>query len=227
MTMQTLEPELNAASEGAQYYQQYRALSSMAVGSFVLGLLSITAVLDWWLLAVPLVGILLGIFAWRQVRARRAELAGEGMAKAGLALSILFLIGGAGYQSYSYATEVPEGAERISYDDLTPDPDKPSQVVPPSAEKLNGKQVFVKGYIYPPKDMVLLREFVLCRDKGDCCFGGNPKLTDRILVTLEGGMRINYTPKLFRVAGVFSVEPAQTKALGGGVVYHLRADYVQ
>lgn len=226
MNVQALEHEPDTAAAGAEYYQ-YRALSSLAVGSFVFGLLSATSILDWSLLAVPLVGILLGTFAWRQVRARRGELAGEGMAKAGLALSIVFLIGGASYQSYQYVTEVPDGFARISYDELTPDSNKLSQVIPPSAEQLNGKQVFIKGYIYPPKDMVGLREFVLCRDKGDCCFGGNPKITDRILVTLEGGLRLNYTPKLYRVAGTFRVEPGQTQALGGGVVYRLSAEYLQ
>ncbi len=227
MNLETLEQAAEPAAGGVEYYQQYKALSTAAVGSFVLGLASVLALFDWSLLAVPVVGILLSLYSARQVRLRQAELTGGTLARAGLALSLGFLIVGASYLSYEYATEVPEGALRISYDDLAPDPEKPSELLPESAKELDGKRVFIKGYVYPSKDMFGIREFVLCRDKGDCCFGGNPKLTDRIQVTLEGPLRLEYAPKLFRVAGVFRVEPGEAKAVSGGVLYRMKADHLR
>ena len=91
---------------------------------------------------------------------------------------------GPGWLTYDYLTEVPDGYERISYADLQPDPAQAGQVVPPSALELEGKKIFIKGYIYPGREKDGIRQFLLVRDQGDCCFGGNPKITDRIQVTL-------------------------------------------
>jgi hypothetical protein len=227
MNVETLEQAAEPAAGGAEYYQQYKALSTAAVGSFVLGLASAMALFDWSLLAVPVVGIVLSLYAARQLRLRQAELTGGRLAGSGLALSVVFLIAGAGYLSYEYATEVPEGCLRISYDDLAPDPEKPSELLPKSAKELDGKHVFIKGYVYPSKEMFGIREFILCRDKGDCCFGGNPKLTDRIQVSLQGPLRLDYSQKLFRVAGEFRIEPGEAKAVGGGILYRMKADHLQ
>jgi hypothetical protein len=59
------------------------------------------------------------------------------------------------------------------------------------------------------------------RDQGDCCFGGNPKITDRVLVQLADAAGIPFTPRLTKIAGTFHVRPAGTPELGGGVLYHL------
>ena len=54
-----------------------------------------------------------------------------------------------------------------------------------SYKELDGKKVFIKGYMYPSSQMTGIREFVLCRDNGTCCFGGQPRLTDMIRVKLK------------------------------------------
>ena len=218
---------IDSAAADAEYYQQYRALSTAAVASAVFGLGSIASFFDWSLLLLPMLGAATGLFAIRRIRARRDELTGAGLATAGLAMSLLLGIAGAGWLSYSYATEVPEGAERVDYELLQPNPDRPSELFPPSAFGLDGRQVFLKGYIYPTKNTENIRQFILCRDRGDCCFGGNPKLTDRVLVTLAGGRKISYSQKLFRVAGTFHLRPGEAQGLAGGVIYHLDADYVK
>jgi hypothetical protein len=227
MNVETLERPASPTDNGHEYYRQYKALSTAAVGSFVLGLASVLALFDWSLLAVPVVGILLSLYSVRQLRLRSAELTGTALARGGLILAVLFLILGAGYQSYEYATEVPEGSQRISYDDLATDPEKPLQTLPDAAKEFDGKRIFIKGYVYPSKDQFGIRQFVLCRDKGDCCFGGNPKITERILVTLNEPLLMNYSPRLYRVAGQFHIEPGQTKEMGGGILYRLKADYLQ
>lgn len=86
----------NRKSAGADPYAQYRAISSAAVVSLGLGLLSALALLDWVWAAVPVLGIVAGIYAVRQVRRRTDELTGLGIAKLGTALSMLFLIAGLG-----------------------------------------------------------------------------------------------------------------------------------
>ena len=65
------------------------------------------------------------------------------------------------------------------------------------------------------------------RDRGDCCFGGNPKITDRVLVKLEGTQRLAYKPTLTRVGGTFHVDRGTAVDAGGAVLYRLDADYLK
>ena len=93
--------------------------------------------------------------------------------------------------------------------------------VPDSARALEGRDVLLKGYIYPGKQQQGLVQFLLVRDQGDCCFGGNPKITDRVLVQLADPAGTEFSPRLTKVAGRFRVQPAGTADLTGGVLYHL------
>ncbi len=210
-------------------YEQYRALSTAAVASLIVGLLSPLAILDWSLVAVPVVGVLVSLLAIVTVRRNRAELSGETLARAGLALSLLFGVIGPGWLGYVYATELPPGYERISYAQLQPDDAQRGQIVPPEALALEGKKVFIKGYVYPGNRTDGIQEFLLVRDQGDCCFGGNPKITERIRVKLDEPLRLTYKPRLHRLGGVFHVE-AKDEAIdnaAGGLLYHLQADYLK
>jgi hypothetical protein len=224
--MNTAVLESETTPEAAEY-AEYKALSSAAVATLVLGILSLLAFLYPWFVVIPAAGLLCGIFALRQIRANQTELTGEPIAKAGILLSLAFGIAGPSYQGYIYATEVPDWAQRISYSALQPDASAPGQVVPPSAIELNGKSVFIKGYIYPGQQQHGIKQFVLCRDQGDCCFGGNPKVTDRIEVNLADPLSVSYSPRMFRVAGKFRVEPTQTTDGLGAVLYHIDAEYVK
>jgi len=208
-------------------YSQYRALSVLAVASCVLGLLSIATFLSWALIVIPVLGLLMGAFALLRIRANPTELTGQTIAWAGIALSLAFMSGGAGYLTYDYVTEVPPGYARLNYAELQPDPDKPGEVFPPAIQARDGEQVFIKGYIYPGKQTSGIKQFVLCRDNGDCCFGGQPKLTDRILVTLKGPLSLEYSTRIKRLAGTFRVEPGRATDGLEGVIYHLDADYLK
>ncbi len=229
MNVDTLSMSTQEAAppeDSAEYYQQYKSLSKAAVGSLVFGLLSWVSMMDWLLLAIPAVGVVLGLFARRQIRKRPRELSGAPLAQLGLVLSMCGLLGGGSYLGYDYLTEVPEGYDLISYSQLQPDPEHPSQMIPASAQSLDGQRVFIRGYVYPSNN-TRVHEFILCRDQGDCCFGGNPKLTDRIQVTLDGDLMMDFSPKLLRVGGVFHIQPGYTPAVAGGVIYRMNADYLR
>jgi hypothetical protein len=221
--------DLESPATGNERYEQYRALSTAAVASLIVGLLSCMAILDWSLVAIPLLGIPLSLFAFRKVRRHADELTGEKLARAGLLLSLLFAVLGPARLTYDFVTEVPDGYERISYSELQPDPAVAGQQLPPSALELEGKKIFIKGFIYPGRDKDRIRQFLLVRDQGDCCFGGNPKITDRIQVTLVDPLRLTFQSRLHKVGGTFHVAPVNTAVGGakGGVLYHLDADYVQ
>ncbi|HEY4311580.1 MAG TPA: DUF4190 domain-containing protein [Pirellulales bacterium] len=209
-------------------YSQYRALSVLAVASCILGLLSATSFLAWALAAIiPALGVITGIVALVRIRKNPTELTGQAVAVAGIVLSILFLGAGASYLTYDYVTEVPPGYERLNYAELQPDPETQGEIFPPAISERSGERVFIKGYIYPGKQTTGIKQFVLCRDNGDCCFGGQPKLTDRIMVNLKGPLSLNYSTKLRRLAGTFRVEPGRATDGLGGVIYHLDADYLK
>ena len=61
---------------------------------------------------------------------------------------------------------------------------------------------------------------------GTCCFGGQPKLTDMIEVTLDEPLRIEYSMRKRKLAGIFKVD-TQLKAIDGlgGVYYQLQANH--
>lgn len=206
----------------------YRTLSSGAVLSMVVGVLSAAALLDWLMLTIPLLGIAISLGAIRSIRRRSDELTGMELAKAGLITSAAFLIVGFAWLSYVYSVEVPEGYTRISYDDLQPSEDKPRQPVPDSALALNGKNVFIKGYVFPGRDSDGIREFLLVRDQGDCCFGGQPKITDRIQVKLADSERLTFKSSLHKLAGTFHIKPMENAVdAGGGVLYFLEEAHLR
>ncbi|HVU88427.1 MAG TPA: DUF4190 domain-containing protein [Pirellulales bacterium] len=216
------------STEVMEDYAQYRALSILAVASCVLGLLSVTSFLAWAFAAiVPILGILAGLVALVRIRRNPTELTGQRVALAGVGLSAVFLCGGAAYLTYDYVTEVPPGYERLNYAELQPDPEKPGELFPPAIQERDGDRIFIKGYVYPGKQTTGIKQFVLCRDNGDCCFGGQPKLTDRVLVTLKGPLSLNYSTRIQRLAGTFHVEPGQGTDGISGVIYHLDADYLK
>jgi hypothetical protein len=215
------ERQIDADDESAAGdYSQYRALSPAAVTSCVLGLASGAAFFDWWLVVLPVLGLALGVFALRRIAAREDELTGRHVAMGGVVLSGLCLIGSQGRHWYERLTEVPDGHIRISYADLQP-PERSVVPISDAARDFDGQRVFIKGYVLAGNRTKGIRTFILVRDQGDCCFGGNPKLTDRILVQLKDGETFNYTDRLQKLAGRFQVKPGQAVDVAGDVVYQL------
>jgi hypothetical protein len=199
----------------------YRALGGVTIAAAILALLSPLAFVDWWLLAVPLIATVLGFVGWRDIVARPDVLTGRTLAIGSIAAGILLFATGLWYQATVYARELPPGFERLNYAALQPGEGEPANVIPGSAVKMNGRDVLLKGYMYPGKQQRGIRQFLLVRDQGDCCFGGNPKITDRVLVQIADKGGIEYTARLRKIAGRFAIRPAGTADVEGGVFYHL------
>jgi hypothetical protein len=199
----------------------YRAISGTAIAAAAVALLSPLVVLGWSFAAVPVVGLVLAVAALGDIARRPAAVTGRGLALVALAGSGISLVGGLAYLAAVYTAELPEGFARLNYAMLQPLPGDPATAVPDSALEMNGREVLLKGYMYPGSRQRGIAEFLLCRDQGDCCFGGTPKITDRVLVRLADPEGIDFTQRLVKIAGRFRIEPAGTADLGGGVLYHL------
>lgn len=220
--------DLPEADAGEDY--QYLELNWPAVGSLVAGLATMASfplamvanpsVASALLYAIiPTVGLVTGIRGAIQIRRHPDEFTGIRMAWAGVILSIVWAVTGWATMSWVYATEVPPDHLRVHYWEIS-SPEKNVVEIPKRAMELDGQRIFIKGYAYPVDQKSGIRQFLLCRDNGDCCFGGTPKLTDMIFVRLKDPLAIDYSTRVHKMAGRFRVEPG--KGINAfSVVYHL------
>jgi len=208
----------------------YRAIPPTAIAAAVLAVLSPLAFFDWPLAAVPVVGIVLGALAYRTISLQTEQFTGRPLVIAAVILSAASLVGGLGSLARTYIRELPPGYERIDYGMLQPLAGDPPDMVPDNASRMNGRTVLLKGYMYPGKQQDRITQFLLVRDQGDCCFGGNPKMTDRVLVQLKDPGHpkgINFSPRLTKIAGRFVIRPMGAPGIDGGVLYHLEDAFVR
>ena len=198
----------------------YKPISPMAATSLLFGLGSVVAAITvadvgWAFIVVPVIGFVLGFRGLRSIK--RYDMTGRGAAKVGIILSALALVGGTGGYLYYLKTAIPPGYLPITYEPLqTAMPEE----LDSTAKALEGKKVYLQGYVYPTKETTGIKTFMLCRDNGTCCFGGQPKLTDMVEVKLKEPLTLDYTSSLHGVGGVFRVKSEGAGKLGN-VVYHL------
>ena len=128
--------------------------------------------------------------------------------------------------SRTFRTEGPEGACRVSYDDIDllkvlnmdPVPANAATMMPAWLKGLEGKRIRIRGFMYPTFQQTGVRAFGLARDNQICCFGRNPKIYDVFDVLLRDGVTTNYLPnRPFDVVGVFHIRPEAEE----GKLYHL------
>jgi hypothetical protein len=223
-TKPAARPELSFSPEVDDFgpVDDYRAISTSAIAGLALGVLSPLALLDWWLGLIPIAAVALSLVGWRQTLNRPSEFTGKWLAIAGFVLGAASFACGQAWLWHVYIDELPPGFSRVSYAELQPQKGDSPNSIPPEALALNGKKVLIKGYVFPGALKEGITQFLLVRDQGDCCFGGNPKLTDRIHVRLSDKKGFNFSSGLFKIAGTFFITPP-TKAIDaeGAVFYHL------
>jgi hypothetical protein len=173
------------------------------------------------------------IWALSRIRREPERYSGQAMAKIGLALSLVLLIGGVSYGTYWYSTEVPNGYSRISFSTMKPDEmqERNGQVVPPDVSSLEGKNVFIKGFIRPDSVTVPrgIDQFLLVRDNNQCCFGDMSKIKyyDQVLVKMTGDHRLDFSRGVFCIGGVLHIEPQYAAPGAPKTVFTLTADYAK
>ena len=96
MSEQVTHPEDPAPNltPNASEYLRYRSMSGLAVAALIVGIISVPALLFPALLFLPVIGLIIGLWAMSHVRKYETELTGYGLARVGTALSLLLLLGG-------------------------------------------------------------------------------------------------------------------------------------
>lgn len=185
----------------------YRPVPPLAPISLFLGICSLAGFLGIPCLAIGLVGFLLGLVAIWQIRRSAGELGGKLIAALGTGLSLILLVSGSGYHAYAYVTELPEGYERVNFNELAKYPPGFADgkiAIAPEVAALDGKPIYIKGYMYPTRQLTDISEFLLVKDTGQCCFGGSPKPSDMIVVKFQDGMTVNHREQqLVGIGGIF------------------------
>ena len=210
----------------------YQSVCKPAVTSVIFGVLGLSAFLAQVFILLPILGIIFGLLALTSIRQYPDELVGKGAAKVGLLLSLVCLVASGAMHSFIYATEVPEGYRRISFAELKPS-SRGTDVngYPNRAADLDNKKVFIKGYVRPPSGKKYgLKSFIMVGDFGDCCFGGDPAITDVVAVKIKIDDTVNYGYGLRRIGGTFKLNP--NTAISDEeeiprVFYEIEADYVR
>jgi hypothetical protein len=227
------------SGSGADDIVQYRAIHTGAIVGIVLGVLSVFVLiagassLEACLLItpIPVLGMFFALRSWGRIKREPDQYTGSMLALAGFALSLVFLVGGVGYGYYVYASEVPDGYDRVSFETF-----KPSQLdevagvaIPADVQALNGKHVFIKGYIRPGSAPVRtgIDRFLLVRDNNQCCFGDLSKVKyyDQMAVQIINSQRVEDTLQVLRMGGILEIHPENLARGSGYPIFTLKADY--
>ena len=215
-------------ARGASEAAAYRSLSALAVAGLVCGVFSMLVIFGWTLAAVPVAGILFSRAALKRIRRAPEELSGAGLARTGMGLCLFFWAGGYLWLSYAHAKDVPHGYTAVAYEELQGDASTGGRSIPQRAMELDGKKIFVKGYMYPGRQQLDLKQFIISRDNGRCNFCmPNPTPTDLVHVTLAGDLRTDYTTHIIALGGTLHVETDPEKIARKGTAYHIDAEYLR
>jgi hypothetical protein len=213
---------------------RYRSLHVAAILSVVFAVLSILTVFGWALWLVPMLAITLGVLALKRIHYASEEYIGEGFARAGIALAIVFWIVGMGIHHYIQTHSVPAGYRPITFDTLQPNPDQFGEIIPPVAYDLEpsdkdpDKRIFITGYMYPGRQTINLKEFLLVPSLAHCNFCQQQlKSTETINVKFSGDLRTDYSAQEVKIGGKLRVDREQLINPLGGLPYQLEADYIQ
>lgn len=213
----------------------YRTVNPFAVACLALGVLSFLPMFYPFFLVIPITAIAFGWIALRQMANRPGLFTGNKLAVSGIITAVVLGTFGAAYEHFVAGAEVPIGYTRISFTQMQPNPDNKGEVVPQrildlqfDKNALDKKRVFIQGYIYPGRQSIGIKEFILVPSQSHCKFCSSQlKSTEMIAVKLEGDLNVNYRTQLVHVGGKLTVNKAEAARPLGGFPYLINADYVR
>ena len=187
---------------------RYRALNRWALLSVVFGVLSVLTAFTWYMTVLPLAGIVLAIKALRQINRAPGEMIGQELALAGLALSVVLWSLGAGRLAIAQKNAIPTGYELINYVVLQPDAKTPDKKISEKAAELEDTRIFLRGYMYPGRQTMRLKEFIMVPNAGLCKFCVTKITpTQMVRVQLVGDLTADYRTNLTGIGGKFKIDP--------------------
>jgi hypothetical protein len=230
-TTPPVEPDLEQedlfALEDEEQAAAYRALVPAAMISFALGLLSVLTLLSWYVAVVPIAGIVFALLARRRIQRAPTELTGMGWATAGLVLSIGLWIVGIVVLTTAHFNAVPVGYTEVTFAALQPDMDA-REILPAKATDLHEKRIYITGFMYPGRQSIRIKEFLLVPTQGHCKFCSSSIVpTEMVRVKFTGDVMADFTTGRVGVGGKLLVDKSPGYRDADGYPYTLEADYLQ
>jgi hypothetical protein len=203
----------------------YRAVSILAVVAFVLSLFTPLMLLSNWFIIFPLIGAVCGVFGLYNILSCPFDYTGRGFALGGIIFSFLLGITAAGWGTWHYFFSIPYGYTVVHFLELRPD--EKTNRLPEHILKLAEEQrkVYIKGYMYPGRQLSGIQNFTLVRTQEHCKFCApeqNP--FDMITVFCTGDLRAQFRTKIVNVGGTLYVNEDFRY---GELPYHIEADLFQ
>lgn len=183
----------------------YRAVSVLAVIAFIFSLFTPLMLLSNWFIIFPLVGALCGIFGLYNILSCPFDYTGRGFALVGIIFSFVLGITAAGWGVWHYYFSIPYGYTLIHFEELRPDEKNriPAHILKIAEEE---RKVFIKGYMYPDRQLQGIQDFMMVRTKDDCKFCSPMKNPfDMIGVHCLGELRARFRAKPVYVGGTLYI----------------------
>jgi hypothetical protein len=77
--------------------------------------------------------------------------------------------------------------------------------VPQEWRSLDGKKVVLEGFMYSRSSAGVPRDFEFVYDRIKCCFGGPPKVQERVFVHVPNGKNVDYIDECAKIVGTLHV----------------------
>lgn len=177
--------------------------------ALVMGICSLTGFLGIFGLYLAFVSVIIGVVAVNQIRKAEGAVKGIIFAILGVTLASGSLVFGSVKMVRDYATECPEGFLRVNFPrDISAKQFlyMPQRRLHPDVAPLEGKPIFLKGFMWQTEKSEGLTEFVLLKDNGECCFGGKAQPYDMMRIRLQNGLTTRAYIGKVAVAGVLRVD---------------------
>lgn len=203
----------------------YQPMPLSAPVALFLGIAAFSGLMGLFGLGLAVVGILVSLGSWLQIKASKGQYSGSTLALVGGGLSGFFLVLGSYFMISDYRAELPPGYQRVNFPNEIAE--KGFLIVDgrrelhPDVKPFVDQPIFIKGYMWDSG--ATQGSFILLKDNGKCCFGGSPAPNDMIEVRVEKGMTVTYISGLVAVAGTFRANP---DALPNEPVYVMEAQHV-
>jgi hypothetical protein len=201
--------------------RRYLEVNGVALVSILLGLIGVAAFFTLQVVFIPILGLIVGLWALYRHLASPKEVGGFYFAMAGIVISIAMTFGATGYGLWNYFFSVPRGYTVVDFADmaLTKDGKVPEAIAELGRQN---KKVFIKGYMYQDRMRSGIIHFIMVRTVEHCKYCSpfqNP--ADMIDVSLVSGQKVNYRTTPIRVGGTLYVNENFTY---GEMPYHIEAD---
>lgn len=223
--LQADRDRLPVSADLQPYELDYQPMPLTAPVALFLGISAFMGLMGLFGLVLAAIGVLVSIGSYVQIKASKGQLSGTKLALIGGALSAFFLAVGTYTLISDYKAELPPGFERVNFPRQIAEKEfvvvDGHREIHPEVKPFVDQPIFVKGWIWQSQNYD--SGFVLLKDNGKCCFGGNPAPNDMIYVLTKDAPILKNMTGLVAVAGVLRANP---HAPLGEPVYVMEAQHV-